>query len=263
MDKNHRAKKSLGQNFLKSNKYLSVIVDVAQIEKQDAVLEIGPGRGALTTKLLEKSNNVIAVEKDDLLIPLLKESFKKEITEGKLTLVHEDILNITPESLSLPKEYKLVANIPYYITGAILRMFLSAKNPPKTMVLMLQKEVARRIIARDKKESLLSLSVKAYGMPRYVDTVKAMYFSPKPNVDSAILLIENISKSFFNNFNEDKFFSIIKAGFAHKRKILSKNLESVFEKTKIIQAFLDCEIDIKSRAEDIALDKWKNLAEKL
>lgn len=262
----HRAKKSLGQNFLKSGKYLSVIADVAQIDPADTVLEIGPGKGALTFKLLEKMDeggSIVAVEKDDLLIPMLQETFKKEIAEGKLRLIHGDILEMTPEALALPSSYKLVANIPYYITGAILRMFLSAKNPPNTMVLMLQKEVARRIIARDKKESLLSLSVKAYGTPRYVDTVKAMYFSPKPNVDSAILLIENISKKFFNKFSEEKFFDVIKAGFAHKRKILARNLESAFEKEKIARAFTDCGLDIKSRAEDITLADWGALAEKL
>ncbi len=243
-----------------------MIADVAQINPEEAVLEIGPGKGALTSKLLEKiaeGGTVVAVEKDDLLIPILQETFKKEIAGGKLRLIHGDILEMTPEALDLPASYKLVANIPYYITGAILRMFLSSQNPPSNMVLMLQKEVARRIVARDGKESLLSLSVKAYGTPRYIDTVKAMYFSPKPNVDSAILLIENISKNFFHSFSEEKFFDVIKAGFAHKRKILARNLESNFEKGKIARAFTECDLSIKSRAEDISLAQWSALTEKL
>lgn len=243
-----------------------MIADVAQINPEEAVLEIGPGKGALTSKLLEKiteGGTVVAVEKDDLLIPVLQETFKKEIAGGKLRLIHGDILEMTPEALDLPASYKLVANIPYYITGAILRMFLSSQNPPSNMVLMLQKEVARRIVARDGKESLLSLSVKAYGTPRYIDTVKAMYFSPKPNVDSAILLIENISKNFFHSFSEEKFFDVIKAGFAHKRKILARNLESNFEKEKIARAFTECDLSIKSRAEDISLAQWSALTEKL
>lgn len=267
MDRPHHAKKSLGQNFLKSGKYLRLIVDVAQIDQNETVLEIGPGKGALTAKLLEKvkekDGKVIAVEKDDLLIPFLQDLFKKEISQKRLRLIHGDILDMAPEALDLPSSYKLVANIPYYITGAILRMFLSSQNPPNTMVLMLQKEVARRIIARDGKESLLSLSVKAYGTPRYVDTVKAMYFSPKPNVDSAILLIENISKNFFHTFSEEKFFDVIKAGFAHKRKILARNLESAFQKEKIATTFSESGLDAKSRAEDITLEQWKVLAEKL
>ncbi len=261
--KNHRAKKSLGQNFLKSGKYLGLIVDTAQITKEDTVLEIGPGKGALTAKILEKAGKVIAVEKDDLLIPVLNDLFQKDIYDKRFTLIHGDILEMNPENLSLPQNYKIVANIPYYITGAILRTFLSVKNPPQKMVLMLQKEVARRIIARDGKESLLSLSVKAYGLPKYIDTVKAMYFSPKPKVDSAILLIDNISKSFFKNFTEEKFFEVIKAGFAHKRKMLARNLEIAFDKEKIIKAFKDCGVDLKSRAEDITLEKWSNLSEKL
>ncbi len=258
-----RPKKSLGQNFLKSKRALALIADVAQIEPTDTVLEIGPGKGALTAKLLEKVGRLIAVEKDDLLVPYLENLFAKEISLGKFHLIHADILETSVEKISLPTKYKLVANIPYYITGALLRMFLSEKTPPTLMVLMLQKEVAKRIVARDKKESLLSLSVKAYGTPKYIETVKAMHFTPKPNVDSAILLIENISKNFFNKFTEEKFFSVIKAGFAHKRKMLVRNLESEFEKKKISETFSICNIDPKARAEDITIEEWGCLAEKL
>ena len=296
-----RPKKSLGQHFLKSKRILALIADVAQIKPDDVVLEIGPGKGALTAKLLEKiggssdgSGKVIAVEKDDLLVPYLQELFAKEIASGKLNLIHGDILEIGAEILaklatkqktetrdetfdaySPYPSYKLVANIPYYITGALLRMFLSAEHPPETMVLMLQKEVARRIMARDGKESLLSLSVKVYGTPKYIETVKAENFSPKPNVDSAVLLIENISKNFFRTFTEEKFFTIIRAGFAHKRKLLARNLESAsesgvgekfdgkFDPKKIATAFTIGNLNTKSRSEDLPLEKWKILTENL
>ncbi len=292
-----RPKKSLGQNFLKSKRILALIVDVAQIAPDDVVLEIGPGKGALTAKLLEKiggfsgglsngSGKVIAVEKDDLLVPYLQELFAKEIASGKLNLIHGDILEIGAEILAklatknssekngmhaVYPSYKLVANIPYYITGALLRMFLSTEQPPTSMVLMLQKEVARRIMARDGKESLLSLSVKAYGTPKYIETVKAENFSPKPSVDSAVMLIENISKNFFRTFTEEKFFAVIRAGFAHKRKLLARNLETCvdkkseenFDPKKIAIAFAVADLDTKSRAEDITLEKWKLLSENL
>ncbi len=258
-----RPKKSLGQNFLKSKHALRVIVDCAQISGSDVVLEVGPGKGALTKELLVNAKKVIAVEKDDLLIPLLQEMFAVQISEGKLALVHGDIMEMSRETLGVGGEYKLVANIPYYITGVLLRTFLSGARPPTRMVLMLQKEVARRIVANDKKESLLSLSVKAYGTPRYIETVKAMFFSPKPKVDSAILLIENISKKFFDGFSEEKFFKVIKSGFAHKRKMLKRNLESNFQKEAIKKAFEISKLPLTVRSEDIALSDWKNLTENL
>ena len=156
------------------------------------ILEIGPGKGALTKKLLEKSGIVIAIEKDRELFGLLKDKFEKEIENKKLILVNEDILEFDTDKL---QNYKIIANIPYNITGAILKKFLTAKNQPETMVLMVQNEVAKRIVARDKKESILSISVKAYGEPKMIMKVPARYFSPSPKVDSAVILIKNFGKS--------------------------------------------------------------------
>lgn len=267
-----RAKKSLGQNFLKSKHALRVIVETADIAVTDTILEIGPGKGALTAALLEQAARVIAVEKDDELIPFLKDVFAAEIEEGRLVLIHGDIMETNIDALGLPQEYKLVANIPYYITGALIRMFLEATHQPSRMVLMLQKEVARRIVASDGKESLLSLSVKAYGIPKYIETVKAMFFSPRPNVDSAILLIKDISKQFFKSAAEHTaapqsaektFFTLIKAGFAHKRKLLARNLESDFKKENIAAAFSACDISPNARPEDLTLAQWGNLASHL
>lgn len=201
------AKKSLGQHFLTSTRAIESIIDAGDVVAEDIILEVGPGRGVLTEKLLVFAAKVIAVEKDRELIPILEEKFKKEIKSDKLDLLEKDVLEFDPETLrfyDLP--YKVIANIPYYITGQFLRKFLETTYQPERMVLMLQKEVAERIVAKDKKESILSISVKAYGKPRYVETVKAGSFSPAPNVDSAILSIENISKEFFDSFSEAEFF---------------------------------------------------------
>ncbi|MEK7066338.1 MAG: rRNA adenine dimethyltransferase family protein, partial [Patescibacteria group bacterium] len=216
-----KPKKSLGQNFLTSVGAVNKIVDTAveatvKLEvgpptggttSNFTVLEIGPGKGVLTKALLKKFEKVLAVEKDDNLFVELGEKFTKEIETGQLTLIHGDILELTPGKLGLiSKNYATVANLPYYITGQFLRSWLETEFPPKFMVLMLQKEVAERITARDGKESLLSISVKAYGEPKYIETIKRGSFYPIPNVDSAILLINNISKEFFKRRGSEVSF---------------------------------------------------------
>jgi 16S rRNA (adenine1518-N6/adenine1519-N6)-dimethyltransferase len=257
-----RAKKSLGQNFLTSQSVVDKIVETANLNDTDVVLEVGPGKGVLTQALLEKAGKVIAVEKDDALIYLLKERFAQEIKEEKLILVRGDILKFDFEEHGLKKgNYKIVANIPYYITGEFLRKTLSSDIQPTQMVLLVQKEVAERI-ARSKKESILSLSVKVYGEPKYIQTVKAGSFSPAPKVDSAILSIENISKKFFTNSevqphcSESRFFEVVKTGFAHKRKLLLSNLSILKSKEEIKKAFSKANIDEKARAEDLSLEQW-------
>ncbi len=255
------AKKSLGQHFLTSEGALEDIVDAGDIVGDSIVLEVGPGKGVLTKRLLMFAGKVIAVEKDRELIPLLEEKFKKEIKKGKLDLIEGDVLEFDPERLKITTdEYKLIGNIPYYITGQFIRKFLEVNFQPEIIVVMVQKEVAERIVAKDKKESILSVSVKAYGTPRYVKTVKAGSFSPPPNVDSAILLIENISKDFFEDFSEEDFFKLVRAGFKSKRKKLSSNLSEVIDKQKIKEAFQKLNLDDNTRAEDIDIEVWKSLA---
>src|SRR3989344_4466575 len=191
-------RKILGQNFLKSETALRKIVEAGEIKQNDIILEIGPGKGALTEKLLGTRCKVLAIEKDDSLCEFLKEKFKKEILSGQINLIHGDILEFTPRTYNLdPRPYKVIANIPYNITGAILKKFLSAENKPEAMTLMVQKEVAERIVARDGKESLLSISVKAYGKPKILFKVGRGNFFPAPNVDSAVIKIENISDKIF------------------------------------------------------------------
>lgn len=262
-----RAKKSLGQNFLTSHAIARDIVASAKITDDDTVLEIGPGKGFLTEHLLEKAGRVVSVEKDDRMIKYLKDKFAKEIRDGKLELVNKDILLFNSSDYKLlTTNYKLVANIPYYITGEILRFFLSGDVQPSCMVLMVQKEIAERIVARDNKESILSMSVKAYGAPRYIQKVSARYFSPVPNVDSAILLIENISKKNFAVAEEEKkFFEILKRGFAHKRKMLLGNLKKFYDAQKLTEGFEKCNIEPTARAEKLSFSNWwclrKNIKE--
>ncbi len=279
-----KAKKSLGQNFLKSEIALKKIVEAGEIKKSDVILEIGPGKGALTEKLLASGCQLVAVEKDRDLYELLKDKFQKEIAEGKLVLLNEDILKFQISNFKFPK-YKIIANIPYNITGAILKKFLTEKNQPERMILMVQREVAGRIIARDGKESILSMSVKAYGEPKMIMKVNKRYFSPAPKVDSAIIEIKNISRKNFppllveegagggdskrlpprpsgtppqkrgEGTFEEKFWEIVKTGFAHKRKKLSSNLKGLISPQKLSSVNLG-----DKRAEDLALSDWINLA---
>lgn len=251
-------KKSLGQHFLNSPQIINDIVIAGKVAEGDTVLEIGPGEGILTKGLLSTKAYVICVEKDDRLIPELQKTFAKEISLKQLELIHADILDVGIPHIT-NTSYKVVANIPYYITGQIMRMFLESDQQPSSMTLLVQKEVAERIIARDGKESLLSLSVKVFGDPKYIRTVGRGAFTPQPNVDSAVISIENISKERLKGVNEKTFFSIIHAGFAHKRKQLLPNLTSLFTKDHITKGFKICEIDLKTRAEDLPLETWVKL----
>ena len=278
----HKAKKSLGQNFLKSEIALRQIIEAGEIKSDDVILEIGPGKGALTSKLLEKAKTVIAIEKDRELFEFLKIKFEKEIKMNTLILVCEDILEFDINEVLKVRNYKIIANIPYNITGAILKKFLTEKNQPEMMVLMVQHEVATRIIARDGKESILSISVKAYGEPKLIAKVDKRYFSPAPKVNSAIISIKNISRKNFppllveegvgggdskknhlalkgtppSKGGEDKFWQIVKAGFAHKRKKLSSNLKNVCQRDTLTSLG-------NKRAEDLSLANWIELTKSL
>lgn len=220
---------------------------IADIANDDVVFEIGPGTGMLTRALLPRAKKVIAIEADRVLFEKLKSDFVKEISNNKLELIHGDIRSF--DIASLPKGYVLVSNIPYYLTGDIFRMFLESKNQPSSMTLLVQKEVADRIVARDGKESILSLSVKVYGVPKREFIIPRGAFVPAPKVDSAVLTVRDISRrNFKSHVEEDLFFKLIHAGFAHKRKFVRKNL---------LEAGLPyADIPEKGRAEDTPLGKW-------
>ncbi|MFA6227403.1 MAG: 16S rRNA (adenine(1518)-N(6)/adenine(1519)-N(6))-dimethyltransferase RsmA [Candidatus Paceibacterota bacterium] len=263
-----QAKKSLGQNFLKNEGVLQKIADAGELSASDIVLEVGPGEGVLTKKLLEKAGKVIAVEKDHRLISVLQEKFASEISEGKFEIFEGDILESDAEKWGIKDgKFKIVANIPYYITGQFFRKFLSGPIKPTRMVILVQKEIAERIVARDGKESLLSISVKAYGEPRIVAKVSKGSFVPAPKVDSAVILIDNISRKRFEGSLggdtsklEERFFEILHAGFAHKRKVLISNLREKFSEgirgKDLQQIFSAIDLDPKIRAEDVSLEKW-------
>lgn len=248
----------LGQHFLTRPEIAGWVADAVPLSHDSVVLEVGPGRGILTAELLKRAGTVVAVEKDPMLAAHLRERFSGETAGGRLVLVEEDIRDFNPALYPfLTHHYSLVANIPYYITGAIIRQFLTAEHQPHSMALLVQKEVAERIVANDGKESLLSLSVKAYGTPRYIRTVKAGSFSPPPKVDSAILVIENISRArFAETDTEHRFFVLLHSGFKSKRKLLSGNLGKKFAG----RTFPLCDINTQARAENVSVTQWLCLA---
>jgi 16S rRNA (adenine1518-N6/adenine1519-N6)-dimethyltransferase len=247
----------LGQHFLTGTWAAAKLVEAAGVTENDTVLEIGPGKGALTIELLKAGAHVIAIEKDTALVEKLRATF----TEKRLTIIDADIRDVKPESLGVKShEYILAANIPYYITGEIIRTFLSSDIQPKTMALLVQKEVAERIVARDAKESILSIAVKVYGVPSIAAKVTRGNFSPPPSVDSAILVVNSISKSFFNGLDETFFFKILRAGFASKRKFLANNLSIPFGREHALAALIKAGIAEKARAEDISLNEWHQIA---
>ena len=275
-----RAKKSLGQHFLKSQKALNQIVTAAHISPGETVLEIGPGQGALTERLLAAGANVIAIEKDTDLIPLLTEKFSAEMagtapraTGGYFALQESDVLRFDPETI--PGPYKLVANIPYYITGAIIEQFLSTAHQPSAMVLLVQKEVAERMVAKDGKGSILSIATKAYGTPHIVGIVPPGAFAPAPNVDSAVIAIDGISREFFAGSSsstdataetiepcdEAFFLTLIKTLFGQKRRQLGGTLAAFIGNRERAMAILhNAGIDSKTRAEELSLAQWRTIA---
>lgn len=252
----------LGQHFLNAEWVSRDLVAAVAPREGEVIVEVGPGKGALTEKLLATGNTVVAIEKDEALGEFLLEKFKDEIATGKLHLMIGDIRDGDTYDVLEERPYVVAANIPYYITGEIIRDFLTAKHQPRALALLIQKEVADRIVARDGKESILSLSVKVYGKPKVIAKVPAGCFNPPPSVDSAILLVENVSRDFFLDASEEAFFKLIKAAFASKRKQLGGNLEKVFG-DHARRALNAAGIDEKTRAEDVKLEGWREVARHL
>lgn len=253
----------LGQHFLKNADVARSLVLGCSLKEGERVLEIGPGTGALTRELLETGAQVIAIEKDEALVERLHQDFAQEIAEKRLLIVGADIRDIMPENLGLEAgKYVLAANIPYYITGEIMRQFLTARAQPKTIALLIQKEVAERVVSE--KESLLSLSVKVYGTPSILRRVPKGNFSPPPKVDSAILLITGISRRHFADEKQEKdFFNVLHAGFASKRKKLANNLGRLFAKEQVEAAFKKLHMVETVRAEEVSLEAWLQLIKEI
>jgi 16S rRNA (adenine1518-N6/adenine1519-N6)-dimethyltransferase len=253
------AKKGLGQNFLIDGNILKKIAAAAELTPTDTVIEVGPGLGVLTETLAAQAGKVIAIELDNNLAEILKKHFS--VSAG-VTVINQDILKINPaDILGEQTEYKVVANLPYYITSAVIRHFLEAPVKPDTMVLMVQKEVAKQITAQPGEMSLLSVSVQLYGKPTLVGTVGAGCFYPAPKVDSAILKIDVYPKPIVATEDITGFFDIVRAGFSANRKQLPNSLSNGLKvpKTDVIPLLEQAGIDPKRRAETLTIDEWGGL----
>ncbi len=263
-----RPRKSLGQNFLTDEHALAQIVANAGVTRDDLVLEIGPGLGSLTRHLAEAARHVIAVEIDQTLLPPLHAVVAEY---PNISIVHGDILQIDPAALlanyltnELPR-YKVVANIPYYITSAIIRHLLEAPIQPSTIVLTVQLEVAQRIIAQPDDMNLLAVSVQFYGTPRIVQRIKAGAFYPAPDVDSAVVRIDLPDEPLYAVADVDEFFRVAKSGFGQKRKQLHNALRAGLSLPveQIDAMLLAAGIDPKRRAETLSLPEWVKLVKGL
>jgi 16S rRNA (adenine1518-N6/adenine1519-N6)-dimethyltransferase len=249
-----KAKKSLGQNFLKDPLILNEIIRAANLSPSDIVLEIGPGKGVLTQALIDRAAKVIAVELDQDLLPVLQNRFG---SAENFELVHQDALKFTPPTAP----YKIVANIPYYITSPLLNHFLLDQftngNPPEMIVFMVQKEVAEKIIAANGKHSVLSLQVHMFGEPEMVCIVPREAFEPAPKVESAVIKIRIHEKPQIQS-DLKKIFWLIHMCFAQKRKKLTRNLANAFKKKPAEMRTLleQLKINPDVRAENLTLKEW-------
>ena len=253
----NKPNKSLGQHWLRDRDVLAHIADQAELTPEDTVLEIGPGLGTLTSELLRKSKKVIAVEFDSELARKLPSQFP-----GKnLQVINEDILKF--DLNSLPAGYKVVANVPYYITSKIVQMLMTAKNKPAITVLLVQKEVAERLAAKPGQMSILAVSAQVFAEVKLGDVVKAAMFTPPPKVDSQVVILRTRQDSFFAEINEAEFFNVVKAGFSAKRKKLRSSLAGGLKISKpeaeIILQKADISPDV--RAEALTLHQWTRLVQ--
>lgn len=264
---NFETKKSLGQHFLNSPAVPRLMTEAGGVKEGDLVVEIGPGTGALTRELLKTGARVLALEADPRAIEVLNEDFKEEIASGQLQVKHEDARQLDLKGLGLKDHsFKVVANIPYYLTGQLFRTFLAGEVQPESLVFLVQKEVGKRAtvhLDRDEKESLLSLSIKAFGEPKYIKTIGKGHFTPAPKVDSAIVLVRNINRDRFQNLDVDHFFQVLHLGFGSKRKQLLGNLSQVYSRDLVAKILVSLGIKIDIRAEDIDIDNWIKIAESL
>ena len=248
-------KKSLGQHWLKDPDILADIAEAAELTSDDVVLEIGPGLGTLTSRLLARANSVIAVEFDADLARKLPGQFPGK----KLTVVNQDILQF--DLNQLPKNYKVVANVPYYITSKIVEKLMTAENKPSIAVLLVQKEVAERIAAEAGNMSVLSVSVQIFAEAELDIEVPRQFFTPPPKVDSQVVILRTRNNPLITPEDQRDFFRIVKAGFSAKRKKLRSSLSGGLGINKsVAEEFLkNAGISPDVRAEDLAIEDWRRL----
>ena len=260
-----RPSKGLGQNFLIQGSIMERTVEASDISSDDVVLEVGPGVGVLTRLLAERARHVVAVELDDRLIPVLESELG---SCENVTIVHNDILAINPAEIVPMDEglhYKVVANLPYYITSAVLRHLLEAELVPEQLTVMVQREVAQRIVAVPGNMSLLALSVQVYGKPRLALHVPAASFYPAPKVDSAVLVITSHPQPLVSVDERERFFKVARAGFGQKRKQLHNALASNLPCDDQIarQALQAAGLPAAIRAQKLDIAEWLALATEL
>ncbi len=255
-----RLKKDLGQNFLIEESYLRCIVQAAGLRKEDEVLEIGAGIGTLTRCLALSARRVCAVEIDERLFPLLE---NQTVNFANVELVNGDILRIPIEELVARPGYKVVANIPYYLTSSLVRYLLESPVRPASLTLTLQKEVAERICAGPGRLSLLALSVQVFGSPRIALEIPARAFYPAPKVDSATLVVDLFEQPLIPADRIDLFFRLIKAGFAQKRKMLHNTLSAglALESDRVKDLLQQANIDPRRRAQTVTMEEWRRLVD--
>jgi 16S rRNA (adenine1518-N6/adenine1519-N6)-dimethyltransferase len=246
-------KKSLGQNFLTDPQILSRIASAAKLSPEDNILEIGPGLGSLTKHLAPHVKWVVAVELDERFIPILNDQLAGY---ENVELVQADILDLDPADY-FESNYKVVGNVPYYITGAILRHILSSEPKPTIMVLTVQHEVAERMAARPDQMSILSTIVQMYAQVEVLFTIKAGAFWPRPEVDSAVVSLSLYEIPLVKPADEEAFLRLVKMGFGQKRKQLQKNLRALGYSRKELMALLaQIGIDGRRRAETLSVEEW-------
>ena len=251
-----RPQKWLGQRFLIDEKVLRKIVEAADLKLGDTLLEIGPGIGTLTQELAQKTKRVLAVEKDRKMVEILKEILKDF---KNVEIIFGDILKIDTGCHIQDTRYKVVANLPYYITSPVIRKFLEEENRPKEMILMVQKEVAQRICAKPPDMSILAVSVQFYSKPEIISFVSKKSFWPQPKVDSAIIKLKVKSEKL--KIDKEVFFKIVKAGFSQPRKQLINNLSRCLKinRAKIKNWLLKNKVQPVQRAETLSVGNWMNL----
>ena len=255
MASSHGPKKSLGQHWLKDPEILADIAEAAELTGDDVALEIGPGLGTLTSRLLARANSVTAVEFDADLARKLPGQFPGK----KLTVVNQDILQF--DLNQLPKNYKVVANVPYYITSKIVEKLMTAENKPSIAVLLVQKEVAERIAAEAGNMSILSVSVQIFAEAELDIEVPRQFFTPPPKVDSQVVVLRTRDDPLITPEDQRDFFRIVKAGFSAKRKKLRSSLSGGLgiDKSVAEELLKNAGISPDARAEDLAIEDWKRL----
>ena len=258
MASSHGPKKSLGQHWLKDPEILADIAEAAELTCDDVVLEIGPGLGTLTSRLLARANSVTAVEFDTDLARKLPGQFPGK----KLTVVNQDILQF--DLNQLPKNYKVVANVPYYIISKIVEKLMTAENKPSVAVLLVQKEVAERIAAEAGNMSILSVSVQIFAEAELDIEVPRQFFTPPPKVDSQVVVLRTRNNPLITPEDQRDFFRIVKAGFSAKRKKLRSSLSGGLgiDKSAVEELLKNAGISPDARAEDLAIEDWKRLLKK-